>query len=118
MNSEVHVALLSKVLFALLSMSAAYGLWRYIHRRSAGKMGKDTLLIVIYVLSRIGLWLTFALFLQRFVISSDPYYYRLELENFLSGKVPIRDFYYPYGPLLLPCILPFYVLLGRSLAGI
>jgi hypothetical protein len=30
----------------------------------------------------------------------------------------VRDFYYPYGPLLHPSILPFYLLLGRSLAGI
>src|SRR5439155_3334948 len=80
---------------------------------------KDRLLIVIYVLSRVGLWLIFALFLQHFVTSSDSrLFYIPQLEHFLSGEVPVRDFYYPYGPLLLPSILPFYILLGRSLAGI
>jgi hypothetical protein len=40
------------------------------------------------------------------------------LEHFLTGEIPIREFFYPYGPLLMPSILPFYHLLGRSLAGI
>jgi hypothetical protein len=113
------MTLLYRTLFALVVMLASYGLWRYIHgRRSDGSTTKDRLLIIIYVLSRVGLWLMFTLFLQHSVTSSDPVFYRPMLEHFLSGKVPVRDFYYPYGPLLLPSILPFYILLGRSLAGI
>jgi hypothetical protein len=40
------------------------------------------------------------------------------LEHFLTGDVPIREFFYPYGPFLIPSMLPLYLLLGRSLAGI
>jgi hypothetical protein len=40
------------------------------------------------------------------------------LEHLLAGDIPVREFFYPYGPLLMPSILPFYQLLGRSLAGI
>jgi hypothetical protein len=113
------MTLLYRTLFALVVMLASYGLWRYIHgRRSDGSTTKDRLLIIIYVLSRVGLWLMFTLFLQHSVTSSDPVFYRPMLEHFLSGKVPVRDFYYPYGPLLLPSILPFYILLGRSLAPV
>jgi hypothetical protein len=109
-----------RVLFALISALCSYGLWRYIRgRRNDGPITKDRLLIILYVLSRVGGWLIFTLFLQRFVTSSDPQlFYTMHLEDFLSGGVPVRDFYYPYGPLLIPSMLPFYLLLGRSLAGI
>jgi len=109
-----------KVLFALIAMVSSYGLWRYIHSHSSdGSTTKDRLLIIVYVVSRVSLWLIFALFLQHFVTSSDPRgFYIPQLEHFLSGEIPVRDFYYPYGPLLLPIIAPFYLLLGRSLAGI
>jgi hypothetical protein len=40
------------------------------------------------------------------------------LERFLAGEVPIRDFFYPYGPVLIVTMLPSYLLLGRTLAGI
>jgi len=110
---------LPRVLFALLVVLFSYGLWRYIHlRRSDESTTKDRLLIGIYVLSRAGVWLMFALFLRHLVTSSDPILYIPMLEHFLSGEVPVRDFFYPYGPLLFPSILPFYILLGRSLAGI
>ena len=109
-----------KVLFALIAMVSSYGLWRYIHSHSSdGSTTKDRLLIIVYVVSRVSLWLIFALFLQHCVTSSDPRgFYIPQLEHFLSGEIPVRDFYYPYGPLLLPSITPFYLLLGRSLAGI
>ena len=42
----------------------------------------------------------------------------LQLEHFLAGDVPIRDFYYPYAPLLMPSMLLPYILVGHSLAGI
>jgi hypothetical protein len=71
------------------------------------------------VASRLGLWLTFATFLQHHVASSDPREnYAPILEHLVAGAVPIRDFYYPYGPFLFPSILPSYLLFGRSLAGI
>jgi hypothetical protein len=109
-----------RVLFAVITALCSYGLWRYIRgRRDDGAITKDRLLIVLWVLSRVGGWLIFTLFLQRFVTSSDPQlFYARHLEDFLSGGVPVRDFYYPYGPLLIPSMLPFYLLLGRSLAGI
>jgi hypothetical protein len=110
---------LPRVLFALIVVLFSYGLWRYIHhRRSDGSTTKDRLLIGIYVLSRAGVWLMFALFLRHFVTTSDPLFYIPMLEHFLLGEIPVRDFFYPYGPLLFPSILPFYLLLGRSLAGI
>ncbi len=111
---------LPRVLFALIAVLFSYGLWRYTHgRRNDGWITKDRLLIAIYVLSRVGSWLMFTLFLQRYVTASDPQiFYIPQLEHFLLGEVPVRDFYYPYGPLLIPSMLPFYILLGRSLAGI
>jgi hypothetical protein len=57
--------------------------------------------------------------MQRYVTTSDPrLFYTPMLEHFLAYDVPIREFFYPYGPLLIPSILPFYLLLGHSLAGI
>ena len=40
------------------------------------------------------------------------------LEHFLAGEVPIRDFFYPFGPFLILSMLTPYLLLGRTLAGI
>jgi hypothetical protein len=77
------------------------------------------LLAFSYIASRLGLWLIFAIYMQRYVTSSDPrLYYMPMLEHFLAGDVPIREFFYPYGPFLIPSMLPLYLLLGRSLAGI
>ena len=79
----------------------------------------DALLFVTYIASRITVWSIFAIFLQYHVTSSDPrLFYTPQLEHFLAGHIPIRDFYYPYAPLMMPSMLPFYVLLGRSLPGI
>jgi len=57
--------------------------------------------------------------MQDYVTTSDPrLFYTPQLEHFLAGDIPIRDFYYPYAPLLMPIMLPFYLLMGHSLAGI
>jgi len=111
---------LARIGFALSVMLCAFGLWRYIDgRQPRGLQAGDTTLIAVYVLSRLSIWLLFSVFLQQHVTSSDPkLFYTAQLEHFLSGDVPVRDFYYPYGPLLLPSIAPFYVLLGRTLSGI
>ena len=97
----------------------AYGLWRFVrHRNGRGSLA-DRTLILVYIVSRLGLWLIFALYAQHHVTGSDPrLFYRPMLEHFLAGDTPIRDFFYPYGPLLIPAMLPFYLLLGRDLAGI
>jgi hypothetical protein len=114
----------SLLLFMRLAMAAAafllsYSFWRHVMRRLAAGRRTEGLLIGAYVLTRAGGWLVFALFLQQHVIGSDPsMYYTPMLKGFLAGRVPIRDFFYPYGPLLIPSILPFYVLLGQTLAGI
>jgi hypothetical protein len=103
-----------------LAFSAlAYIFWRYVRRRHSRNDRSRNLLLVTYVASRLGLWLAFSIFLQHHVTTSDPREnYTPILEHLLAAAVPIRDFYYPYGPFLFPSILPSYLLLGRSLAGI
>src|SRR5262249_5630676 len=103
----------------LVSSVLAYALWRYIKNRSDHHSRVDSWLVVIYVASRLGIWVLFAVYAQRYVTTSDPrLFYTPILDHFLAGHVPVREFYYPYGPLLFPSLLPFYVLLGRNLAGI
>jgi hypothetical protein len=97
----------------------AYLFWRYISTRHGYDQKKDAILIVTYIASRLGLWLLFAIYMQDYVTSSDPrLYYTPMLEHFLAGDVPIRDFFTLYAPFLIPSILPSYLLLGRTLAGI
>jgi hypothetical protein len=107
---------------APLAMSAfAYFFYCWTSRRLIHlQRGKtDVLLLVTYIASRILVWLIFALFLQYDVVSSDPrLFYIPQLEHFLAGQIPIRDFYYPYAPLMMPSMLPFYILLGHTLPGI
>jgi|GEM_PF-5618341 len=108
-----------RVAIALTALILAYCFWRYINNCHDHQGRADRLLVVAYASSRLGLWLLFALFMQRYVTSSDPkLFYTPMLKNFLAGDTPIREFFYPYGPLLIPSMLPFYVLLGQSLAGI
>ena len=97
----------------------AYLFWRYVRRRNSRHQPSRELLLITYVASRLGVWLAFSTFLQHHVTSSDPREnYIPILDNLLAAAVPIRDFYYPYGPFLFPSILPFYLVFGRSLAGI
>jgi len=97
----------------------AYAFWRFFCSRNGRQGQGDRLLVITYIVSRLGLWLIFATYMQGHVTSSDPrLFYTPELEHFLAGDVPIRDFYYPYGPFLMPSMLPFYQMLGHSLAGI
>jgi hypothetical protein len=57
--------------------------------------------------------------MQDYVTTSDArLFYTPQLEHFLAGDIPICDFYYPYAPLLMPIMLPFYLLMGHSLAGL
>ena len=97
----------------------AYLLWHYVSARHDNQRAQDRLLVGIYIASRVGLWLIFALFLQQYVTISDPKWtYTKMLEHLLVGRLPLRDFFYHYGPLLIPTMLPFYLLVGRTLAGI
>ena len=111
--------LVARTVGPLAASGLAYIFWRYIKNRNGAEEGQDTSLLVTYVVSRLGLWLLFSVYMQNYVTSSDPQmYYIPELEHFLAGDIPIQDFYYPYAPLLMPSMLPFYLLLGHSLAGI
>jgi hypothetical protein len=114
-----NLTLFVRVAGPLVVSVLAYGLWRHArHRHGRGGLA-DRTLILVYSVSRLGLWLIFALYAQDYVTGSDPrLFYRPMLEHFLAGDIPIRDFFYPYGPLLIPAMLPFYLLLGRHLAGI
>jgi hypothetical protein len=108
----------ARIIGPLLVSGLAYTFWRYVSSRN-GSQRTDRLLFLTYLISRLGIWLIFALYMQRYVASSDPrLYYMPMLEHFLAGEIPIREFFYPYGPLLMPSLLPLYQLLGRSLAGI
>src|SRR5262245_36411495 len=103
----------------LTSLMLAYIFWCYTKNYKGSQRRADVLLVVTYVLSRSGLWFIFAIYLQHYVTTSDPRaFYQPMLEHFWGGAVPVRDFYYTYGPFLIPTMLPFYLLLGRSLAGI
>jgi len=111
--------IISRTAVILTSLIFSYVFWRYIKSYKGSQRRADVLLVVTYVLSRSGLWFIFAIYLQHYVTSSDPrLFYQPMLEHFWSGAVPVRDFYYTYGPFLIPTMLPFYLLLGRSLAGI
>jgi hypothetical protein len=111
--------LFARITSPLAASGLAYAFWRYIKNRHGSEGRQDTLLIVTYTASRLGLWLLFSVYIQDYVTSSDPLlYYTPMLEHFLAGEVPIRDFFYPYGPFLILSMLPSYLLLGRTLAGI
>src|SRR5262245_48573919 len=117
--SFTNLILLARIVGPLAASGLAYVFWRYINNRHRAEERQDALLVVTYIASRLGLWLIFAIYAQRYVTSSDPrLYYTPILEHFLAGDIPIRDFFYPYGPLLIPSMLPSYLLLGRTLAGI
>jgi hypothetical protein len=110
---------ITRIAVALTSWILSYVLWHYIRSYEGSRRQANMLLVVTYVISRFGLWFIFAIYLQHYVTTSDPRLnYQPMLEHFLAGAVPIRDFHYPYGPLLMPTMLPFYLLFGRSLAGI
>jgi hypothetical protein len=117
--SSGSVILFCRIVGPLVASGLAYAFWHYINNRQRSEQRQDALLVVTYISSRLGLWLLFALYMQDYVTSSDPrLYYTPMLERFLAGEVPIRDFFYPYGPLLIPSMLPLYLLLGHTLAGI
>jgi hypothetical protein len=113
------LALFARVTLPLAGSVLAYCVWRSAQSRSKRQGLQGAWLLSIYVISRSGIWFIFAIFMQDYVSTSDPrLYYTVQLEHFLAGDVPIRDFYYPYGALLLPSMLPMYVFSGHSLAGI
>jgi hypothetical protein len=108
-----------RIAVALASLVVSYAFWHYIRSHSGSQKRADMLLVSTYAISRCGLWLLFALYLQHYVTDSDPrLFHKPMLDSLLVSQVPIRAFFYHYGPLLMPTILPFYVLCGRSLAGI
>jgi hypothetical protein len=113
------VVLFARIMAPLAASGLAYVFWRHIRNRRGSQKRQDALLIVTYIASRLGVWLLFAVYMQDYVTTSDPrLFYTPQLEHFLAGDMPIRDFYYPYAPLLMPIMLPSYMLLGHSLAGI
>jgi len=113
------LTLSARVATPLAVSALAYLFWRYVRRRVDFQGRKDALLLVAYAVTRLGIWLLFAVYMQHYVTSSDPrLFYTPQLEHFLAGDVPIRDFYYPYAPLLMPSMLLPYILVGHSLAGI
>jgi hypothetical protein len=112
------LTLVARAIGPLLTCLGAYWLYNTF-RVYVPPKHEDSLLMGIYIASRVGLLLAFAIFFQQYVTSSDPkLFYTAELDHFLAGEIPIRDFYYPYAPLMMPAMLPFYLLLGRTLAGI
>jgi hypothetical protein len=111
--------LYSRIIIPMAASGLAFAFWRYVSNQNGDEKRQNALLIVTYGASRLGVWLLFAIYLQDYVTTSDPrLFYTPQLEHFLGGDIPIRDFYYPYAPFLLPSMLPFYLLLGHSLAGI
>jgi hypothetical protein len=117
--SFTNLILLARIMGPLAASGLAYVFWRYTNNRHRAEGRQDALLVVTYIASRLGLWLLFSVYMQDYVTASDPrLYYTLQLEHFLAGDIPVRDFYYPYAPLLMPFMLPSYMLLGHSLAGI
>ena len=114
-----NLTLFARIAYPLAASVLAYIFWRYMRSRHCCQGREDRLLVVSYIASRLGLWLVFAIYLQRYSVSSDArLFYKPMLDHFLTGDVPIREFFYPYGPFLIPSMLPLYLLLGRSLAGI
>jgi hypothetical protein len=117
--SVSNLRLFGQIMGPLATSALAYLFWRYISKRHVNQERKRALLIVTYAASRLGLWIFFVVFMQDYVASSDPrLFYTPQLEHFLAGDIPIRDFYYPYAPLLMPSMLPLYLLFRHSLAGI
>jgi hypothetical protein len=113
------VVLFARIMAPLAASGLAYVFWRHIRNRRGSQKRQDALLIVTYIASRLGVWLLFAVYMQDYVTTSDPrLFYTPQLEHFLAGDMPIRDFYYPYAPLLMPIMLPSYMLLVHSLAVI
>src|SRR5205823_6484862 len=111
--------LFARITGPLAASVLAYVFWRHIKDRNGSSRREDALLLIGYVGSRLGLWLIFAIYLQDYVKTSDPrLYYTPMLDHLLAGDVPIRDFFYPYGPFLILTMLPSYLLLGGTLAGI
>ena len=113
------LTLFARITIPLANTLVAYFLWRLINNRIYYLGRENTLLVVTYIVSRLGIWLIFAIYMQHYVTTSDPrLFYIPQLEHVLAGKIPIRDFYYPYAPLLIPAMMPFYLLVGHSIAGI
>ena len=109
---------ITRIAVASISLVLSYALWHYISG-DAGSRQKDGVLPATYFVSRCVVWCVFAIYLQKFVSTSDArLFYQPMLEHLLAGQVPVRDFFYPYGPFLIPMMLPLYLLCGRSLAGI
>ena len=117
MSSE-SVIFLARTLGPLVASGIAYALWCYVKTTGRSSQHQDALLLMTYIVSRVSLWLLFAIYMQHYVTTSDPVIYKDMLEHFLAAETPIRDFYYPYGPVLMLSMLPFYLLLRHSLAGI
>src|SRR5262245_63602928 len=92
-----------RVAVPLATSVVAYLFYRWIEGRDRGKDRTDALLLAAYIVSRASVWLLFALYLQSHVTTSDPrLFYQPQLDHFLAGDIPIRDFYYPYAPLMMP----------------
>src|SRR2546426_10960537 len=96
------LTLFARIVGPLTVSVLAYFFWRYVKNRDNCEGLGNALLVVTYIATRLGLWLIFAVYMQHYVTSSDPrLFYTSQLEHLLAGKVPIRDFFYPYGPLLM-----------------
>ena len=114
-----NFTLFVRIIGPLAGAVIAYLFWHFIKSQHSFAGRQDTLLLVTYLVSRLGIWLLFAAYMRHYVTTSDPIlYYTPMLEHFLAAEVPIRDFFYPYGPFLILSMLPSYLLLGRTLAGI
>jgi len=84
----------ARIAVALAGSAAAYAFYSMIRRWHAEPERQDRLLLGVYVSTRLGFWLLFAIYLRRFVTTSDPRAYLPMLDHFLRGDTPIRDFYY------------------------
>src|SRR5215471_6359683 len=103
--SSNSLLLFARTVGPLGASAVAYMLWRFIERAPECKRN-EAFLILCYAVTRLALWVLFAVYMQDYVTSSDPrLFYIPQLEHFLRGDVPIRDFYYPYAPLLMPTML-------------
>ncbi len=96
MPAPITLTLFARVAGPLAVSLLAYVFWRLVRSRHDSPGQADTMLVVTYIVSRVGLWLIFALYAQRYVTSSDPrLFYTPMLRHFLAGDTPIRDFFYP-----------------------
>src|SRR5262245_25268686 len=110
-----NVTLFVRITGPLATSGLAYVFWLYIKNRHGSEGQQNALLIVTYTASRLGLWLLFAIYMQNYVTTSDPrLFYIPILDHVLARDIPIRDFFYPWGPFLILSMLPFYLLLGHS----